>query len=191
MRKLALMAVLLAAIAPTGALADNPREFLRDALEGANSEIMLGQMAASQARSPAVREFGRVLVADHSMARDQIVSLARHYGVRPTREASDEARDERARLMRLRGREFDREFVNYMVDDHRKDIDHFRDQAQEMQGPVSEFARGQLPALRRHLEMARSLDRSDGRSSDLGGHGWGNRDEAVNYRDRGWNDRDR
>lgn len=154
--------------AGTAAQADSPRQFLSQAMQGANSEIMLGNLAAERARSPAVREFGRTLVNDHQQARRQVSDMGRQFGVRPNRLASDEARQERDRLADMRGREFDREFVRYMIDDHRKDIAEFRDEARESHGAVSDLARQQLPTLRSHLRMAIALERSDGRSSEGG-----------------------
>jgi len=148
------------------AWADNPREFLHEAMQGNNSEIMLGRLADDQARSPAVREFGRTLVSDHRQAREEVRDLGRRFGLPPDRDIAPEAQDERDRLMGLRGRDFDREFVRYMIDDHRKDLAKFRDEAQENHGPVSALAARQLPTLRSHLRMAIALERSDGRSSE-------------------------
>jgi hypothetical protein len=94
--------------------------------------------------------------------------LGREFGLRQTWQPSDEARDERQKLDGLGGREFDREFIRYMVDDHRKDVSAFRDEANENHGQVSDLARNQLPTLRNHLRMALALERSDGRTSEGG-----------------------
>jgi putative membrane protein len=150
----------------TAALADSPREFLEKAVEGDNSEIMLGRLAAEQAQSPAVRDFCNTLVNDHRQAREEIRQLGGQFGIGANRDVAPEAREERDKLMELRGREFDREFVRYMVDDHRKDVREFREESQEHHGPVSALAQRQLPTLREHLRMALALDRSDGRSSE-------------------------
>lgn len=171
--------VLAAALAPMAARADTPREFLYQALKGNNSEIMLGNLAADRARSPAVRDYGRTLVSDHTKARGEVLDVGRRFGIRPSRDVSDEARQMRAHLMGLRGREFDRAFIRHMVDDHRHDVDEFRDEAREHHGPVSDLAARQLPTLREHLRIATALDRADGRFN-------GRYDQAA---DRDWNDR--
>jgi len=148
----------------TTAFADSPRRFLQNALEGDNSEIMLGRLAADKARSQRVREFGRVLSDDHSQSREDLLRLGTRLGVRRNRDISPEAKDERERLQSMDGREFDREFIEYMIRDHQKDIEEFREEAQERHGPVSEFASRQLPTLQKHLEMAMDLDRSGPRN---------------------------
>jgi putative membrane protein len=153
----------IAALTPVTAQADNPREFLQNALQGDNSEIMLGHVAADHARSPAVRDFGKTLIDDHVQARNEVLDIGRRFGLGPDREPAPQAREERDRLMGMRGREFDREFIRYMIDDHRKDIAEFRDEAREHHGAVSDLARNQLPTLRKHLETAMALDRDRGR----------------------------
>jgi putative membrane protein len=152
-------------IAPLAAQADSPQAFLGKALKGDNSEIMLGKLAAGRAGSPSVRDFGATLVRDHRQARNQVLDVGRRFGLRPDRDVTGEARDEQNRLSNMDGRDFDREFVHYMVDDHRKDIADFRDEAREDHGPVSALARKQLPVLHKHLDIALSLDRGDGRMS--------------------------
>lgn len=144
-----------------GAASAQPREdrhFLTEAIQGDNSEMMLGQMAAERAMSPRVRNFGRTLHDDHAHARDEAMRVAARFGVRDTRAITPEARHEARKLRRLHGRAFDREFVRYMQEDHRKDIAEFRHQAR-MGGPVGQLAGQTLPDLQKHLQMSRELSR--------------------------------
>lgn len=188
--KLLFPCLLLGAMALTSsaALADGPRDFLQKALEGDNSEIMLGRMASDRARDPDVREFGRTLARDHSDARDDVLRVGRRMGIRPYRGIPSEARDERERLSRMRGREFDREFVRYMTDDHRKDLSDFNDEAREHHGPVSDLARRQIPTLQKHLDIAMSLDRHDDHRGFDDRHG--NDDHHDRFDDRNRDGRD-
>jgi putative membrane protein len=178
-----------AALMPAAARADSPREFLYHALQGDNSEIMLGNLAADRARDPGVRDFGRTLVRDHAKARGEVLDVGRRFGLRPTREIAPEARGERDRLMGLRGRDFDREFVRYMIDDHRKDIGDFRDEAREHHGEVSALAGRQLPTLHEHLRIAMSLQHDHGRFNGRydQAHDWQDRRDRHDYDRGGYN----
>jgi putative membrane protein len=159
--------IAFAALAPAAALADSPRHFLRDAIQGDNSEIALGRMAHQRAASRSVRDFGRTLRDDHSRARDQARAVADRMGLGRVRDMTREARREQDRLSRLHGRAFDRAFVRYMIDDHRKDITAFKDEAREHHGPASRLAREQLPTLQRHLDMVLAIEaRQDRRMAD-------------------------
>ena len=149
---------------PAGAFADTPRHFLQKALEGDNSEIMLGRLAADRARSERVKDFGRTLSDDHSQAREEVLRLGARMGVRRNRDIAPEAREERERLQGMQGREFDREFIRYMIRDHEKDVADFQEEAQQRHGPVSDLASQQLPTLQKHLEIALDLDRGGDRN---------------------------
>ncbi|MFZ2031619.1 MAG: DUF4142 domain-containing protein [Vitreimonas sp.] len=137
------------------------RHFLVEAIQGDNSEITLGSLAERRGAAPGVRRFGAMLVRDHSHARSEAVRVARRLGIRPPASMMPQASRERARLLRLRGRAFDREFVRYMVNDHREDIDKFEEQARD-RGQVAQLAERTLPALRQHLQTAQSLERQLG-----------------------------
>ena len=134
------------------------RHFLHDALRGDNSEMTLGQMAADRGASPGVRDYGRMLHDDHAKAKRDAVAVASQFGVQDTDEMMPEARAEQAKLRRLHGHAFDREFARYMVKDHRHDIAEFRKQAHG-RGPVAALARTTLPALEKHLPVAERLRR--------------------------------
>jgi putative membrane protein len=147
----------LAALAAP-ALAKPAPEFLKTALQGDNSEIALGRLAETRAASPGVRDFGRTLEQDHSQARTQALDVAHQLKVPPTEAMAPQARHEEAKLRRLSGAAFDREFVRYMVQDHKKDIHDFEEQA-KAGGPTAQLAQATLPTLHKHLDMAEKLEK--------------------------------
>src|SRR5471032_649910 len=86
---------------PAAAFADSLQEFLHKALQGDNSEIMLGRLAAGRANNPGVRDYGRTLQTDHTQARNDVLNVAKRFGVRSDRDMAPEARDERDKLSNL------------------------------------------------------------------------------------------
>ncbi|HLY07605.1 MAG TPA: DUF4142 domain-containing protein [Rhizomicrobium sp.] len=140
------------------AIADRPRDFLRNAIKGDNSEIMLGKLGEHCAATPAVRSFSQTLVDDHTQARSAAVRLATRLRMRVPRGPQWDALEERRRLSGLTGWSFDAELVRYMVQDHQKDIAKFRQEASAGHGQTSALAERQLPTLRKHLDMALRLD---------------------------------
>ena len=141
----------------SAAFAVSPSDFVTDAIKGDNSEIMLGRYAAEHGASAKIKNFGQTLVADHTKAKKQMVSIAAKVGVSPPSMATVEADAERVKLMALSGDSFDREFAQYMVKDHESDIAKFKEEAAADAGSVSVMAKKQLPTLEKHLEMAKSL----------------------------------
>lgn len=154
------LASVLLAIASPSAAANRGASFLKDAMQGDNSETTLGSIAASRGASAGVRDFGRMLSTDHKHGKAQAVAVARQMHVPVTNKMAPEAIAERAKLARLRGHAFDREFARYMVDDHHKDIAKFSEEASSRDpGPVVALAKQTLPVLRKHLATAERLAR--------------------------------
>ncbi|MDB5708626.1 MAG: hypothetical protein JWL96_696 [Sphingomonas bacterium] len=149
----------VAAVAIAAPAMADMSEFMTRAIKGDNSESRLGALAVRSGHSAQVRRFGAILVSDHDKARRQAVPVAVRHHVAVPSAMADEAKAEYAKLQRMRGAAFDREFGRYMVDDHRKDIADFeKEVASRDPADVRAIARQTLPALRRHLAAARAID---------------------------------
>jgi putative membrane protein len=156
MSSVALTALLM--LTTTSAFAaKSPEDFIKDAIQGDNSEIMLGKLALDKGGSPQVREFGQMLVTDHSKAKEEAISVAKTLGVTPPDLPTTQAQDEQTKLSKLTGDGFDKEFASYMVTDHEKDIEEFQEQTKATPGPASDMAAKQLPTLQNHLKMAQAI----------------------------------
>ncbi len=152
-------AMIMAASSAAPADAATARQFLENAIRGDDSEMMLGRIGERKADSPSVREFARTLYEDHSKAKAQVSTVAERLGKQIPEKLLPEALEERSRLSALSGEEFDREFVRYMVKDHRHDIAEFRKEIAKGDGAASRLAREQLPTLQKHLDMAVAINR--------------------------------
>ena len=160
--------ILAACVAATSLLAaplafadaEAPQAFIKKAIQGDNSEMELGRLAANKAEERGVRDYGNMLAQDHAKARDEATRIARGLGVSPPREAMPKAQAEYDKLNRMSGRDFDEEFLRYMADDHRDDIRDFREQASAGNHEVSRMAQQQLPTLQKHLQTAERLMKS-------------------------------
>jgi putative membrane protein len=150
------MALGLTCAAPGLALAKDEAAFIKDAVQGDISEVQLGQLAAEMASSADVKAFGEMLVEDHGAHRQKAEALANTLGVAPPTEPKPEAVEEMSKLQGLSGAAFDQEFVSYMVDDHKKDIAEYSEQASEG-GQTGQFAQDTLPTLQKHLQTAEGL----------------------------------
>lgn len=143
---------------PASAQAQNAsdKKFVADALAGDMGEVQTGQLVAQKASSPDVKSYGQMLVDDHTKAMDQMKTVAGNLGVQPPEAPKPEARKEMAKLNKLDGQAFDREFLRYAVADHKKDIAEFRKEAKG-KGDAADVAKQQLPVLETHLQRAQEL----------------------------------
>ena len=159
--QMAACALLLTVGNVTAALAESPRDFVQKMIERDNSEIMLGRLAENSADSPAVRAFAHALVTDHMRNKDRALALSHVLGFRPPEGPTGDALDERNDLMGRHGRDFDSEFVHYMIDKHNDEISDCRDEADDDHGPAGQLAADALPALHAQLQNAHAIEKRE------------------------------
>ncbi|MBY0262334.1 MAG: DUF4142 domain-containing protein [Phycisphaerales bacterium] len=147
-----------------------PEARILSILHAANQEeIAVGNLAASQGDSRAVRSYGEMLVEHHRMMDDQLQSVASRVGV--SLMSSDEVKrmkmqemnkpaapDVVSELSRQRGAAFDREFAQRMIMDH-SEVISLVEQArrQPLHPEVVSLIDQALPRLRQHEQEARDL----------------------------------
>lgn len=157
MRAYAILALSAVALTSACSKAPGPQEFLTRAIQGDNSEMRLGALAVQRGGS-AVQAYGRTLVADHTKARADALPLASKYGVQPPDNMIPAAQKEEPKLEKLNGTAFDKEFVRYMVKDHKEDISEFQKEANsKAPEDIRSLARATLPHLQMHLDLAKRL----------------------------------
>jgi putative membrane protein len=68
-------------------------------------------------------------------------------------------------LEKATGADFDREYVEHMVKDHRKDVKEFEEAAKSLSDPdLRAFAQKTLPTLQEHVRMVEQLEPAVGKT---------------------------
>ena len=134
------------------------QKFMKNAAQGGEAEVQLGQLAVEKAASPDVKAFGQRMVDDHTKANDQLKQVASQLGVTLPSQPNAQDSAEKARLEKMSGAQFDKAYMNYMVSDHKKDVADFQKAASHATNPeVKNFAETTLPTLQSHLQEAESI----------------------------------
>ncbi len=128
------------------------------------ADIETGRLAAERGSTKEVRDFGGMLVHDHTAVRQQGRDLARKLGVTPTPPRDDQsAKDHAAAMARLRsleGAAFDRAFLQHEVAFHKAVIEAVQStllpaiQNEELKALVLKVA----PAFQAHMLAAERLE---------------------------------
>ena len=84
------------------------------------AEVELGKMASERASSADVKSFGQMMVKDHSQANQDLAQVAAQLKVKPTTALDQKHKDLAAKLSKLQGAEFDREYISAMVQGHQE-----------------------------------------------------------------------
>lgn len=144
-------------------LSHSDRTFIEDAAKGGMAEVQLAKLAQERASSPEVKQFAQRMEQDHSKANEQLRQLAEAKGVTMPGGPKAGAKHEESKLSKLQGQDFDREYMDYMVKDHEKDVKEFQKQARRAKdADVKSFAQQTAPKLEEHLQLAQNADAAVG-----------------------------
>jgi putative membrane protein len=133
-------------------------EFLVEALNTGLAEVQMGELAQQRGGTPALREYGQKLQADHATSVQELKRMLATLNVVIPSAPTVEAESRHAALARLSGAQFDAAFVRLMIASHEEAIEKYG--AQTHANPNEElslFAAKALPVLREHLQIAQSL----------------------------------
>jgi len=121
------------------------------------TEIEAGKLAQDNGHSKATKDYGKMLVADHTSADQQVVALAKEEKVDLSPSTPVVGSKDLADLSA--GPAFDRRFARSMVGDHKKEIAEVtaaRDSTTD--GKLKALLTAILPTLEKHESMAKSLE---------------------------------
>jgi len=118
----------------------------------------MGRYAQQNALNPRVKQYGAMMVRDHTKASEELKKLAARKNVSLSDAMEDRNRSKISELEDKTGNDFDEAYIKEMVDDHEKDVDKFRKTAEEGEdSEIKAFAAKQLPILLMHQDSAKSI----------------------------------
>lgn len=144
-----------------GPISEDDSEFAVEAASGGMMEVQLGELAQQKASSQRVKDFGAMMVRDHSKANDELKSLAGMKNVTLPPAPGEDHMEHIKKLSEKSGKEFDKDYMDMMVKDHKEDIDNFEKISNNGQdADLKAFAAKTLPVLRAHLDSAKAVQES-------------------------------
>ena len=143
----------------TAPVSEEDSKFAVMAASGGMMEVQLGELAQQKAASQRVKDFGAMMVRDHTKANDELKNLAGMKNITVPPAPGEDHMDQITNLSKKSGREFDREYMKMMVDDHQEDIDEFEKCSNNSKdADLKAFAAKTLPVLRTHLDSAKAIN---------------------------------
>jgi putative membrane protein len=100
----------------------DPHAFVTEMAHKGNAEIQLGRLAETHASNAQVKEFGQMMVRDHSKAAEELRAVASAMHVELPSDLDAQHRSAVDELSALRGADFDRNYMNKMVADHQETL---------------------------------------------------------------------
>jgi putative membrane protein len=133
-------------------------KFAVEAANGGMAEVMIGKLAQDKGGAQ-VKDFAAMMVKDHSMANDELMTLAKSKNIALPTVLDKDMQKGFDDLSKKTGADFDKAYVKLMVDDHKTDVKEFDKASQKVKDPdLKAFAGKTLPVLKMHLAAITKID---------------------------------
>ncbi|KAA2238665.1 DUF4142 domain-containing protein [Chitinophaga agrisoli] len=133
-------------------------DFAVKAADAGMTEVKLGELAQQNASSQRVKDFGSMMVRDHSKANDELKGIASNKSITLPDSVSAEHMRHMDDLSKKKGKDFDKDYIDMMVDGHQDVADMFDKASNNLKDPdLKGFATNTLPVIRAHLDSAKAI----------------------------------
>jgi putative membrane protein len=163
MKSMLALLILIAPLASLGADSNPDAMFYEQAAQAGIAEVDAGNLAQQKGNQQAVKDFGAMMVKDHSAANGKLQALAASKNISLPTSASIGQMATKAKLDLLSGDSFDKAYVRSQIKDHHGAIALFKKEINSGQDPDAKaFASATLPTLRMHLNTIKTIAANEG-----------------------------
>jgi len=136
------------------------KQFVEKAGASGLAEVEMGELGAQKAKNSQVKAFAKRLIADHSKANQELLTAIKGKGLQVPSSRTDTHKATMEKFQQQEaGMNFDRAYMEQMVEDHKAAIELFESAADDdgLDINLRGYARQTLPALRDHLQQAQAI----------------------------------
>lgn len=161
LRHLALAVALSTSMGAAFAATNN--DFVDKAAAGGIAEIETSRLALEKSQSADVKAFANMMITDHGKANDELATIAKKNDIEVP-DTTTLVKQAKEKILDMRDESFDAAYANNQVKAHEETIELFKKEANSVTDDkvkgateLKGFAQKMLPALEKHLEMAKKL----------------------------------
>jgi putative membrane protein len=129
--------------------------FVKDAIESGEAGIKASQLALTNSKNPEVLAFAKMIINDHTDADVELKKIAGSKIINDTLTVAHEHLI--SSLAAKKGRDFDKEYMQAMVNDHENAIKVFKTGETNTDEKLKDFADKTLPKVQEHLKQANEI----------------------------------
>lgn len=138
------------------------KQFMRTAMENGLADIKLGTLAL-QKGGPDVKDLAQKMIDDHTALNKEMAEVADQLSVMLPKKMSKDGQKEYDKLNALSGKDFDTEYVTYLVKSHYLDLHAFHQEASVAADPeLSAQIVKAMGMMHQHLGLISNVAKSDG-----------------------------
>jgi len=119
--------------------------------------VEMGKLALQNAASPKVKEYAQMMIDEHTKANNELMEAARTKNITLPAGLSDKCQKKFGELSEKKGKDFDKEYMSAMVDDHEEVLDVLNKQAENgNDADLKAWAQSKVGGIKQHLETAKT-----------------------------------
>ena len=131
--------------------AEKEAQFVVDVVASNYGELKLARLAQQKASSSELKDVARTLEKDHNAVLTDLKALASKKGMTIPTEENGDSKDKLKELTDEKASEFDKEWCETLMDNHKTSISKFENAANDVSDPdLKSFINTVLPKLRTH-----------------------------------------
>ena len=132
--------------------------FATKAANGGMAEVALGKLAQQKGMNARVKDFGAMMVTDHSKANDELMAIAKSKNIMLPTTVDAGHQKKMEDLSKMSGKDFDKAYVDAMIDGHKKTLDLMQDEAKNgKDADLKAFAAKTAPVVQTHLDAINKI----------------------------------
>jgi len=148
--------------ADSGKLTVQDRQFVTATALDGMTEIEAGKLAKQKSADTAIQSFGSLLITQHQQLVKDLKTMLNYRDIKLPTSLDKSHQDKIDALSSKSGREFNRVFLQQMIEDHKNAVNMFNEaggHAKDVQ--IQAFANKNLPIIKNHLQIANELNRNN------------------------------
>jgi len=125
------------------------------------AEVALGKMASTKGTNSQIKDFGKMMVKDHGKANAELMSIAKTKNITLPAALDAEHQAKSDSLTKLSGKDFDKGYVQVMIEGHKKTLALMQSEASNgKDAELKAFAAKTAPVVQMHLSAIMKIQDS-------------------------------
>jgi len=122
------------------------------------AEVELGKLALQKSSNAQVKEFATMMVNDHGKANTELMEIAAAKNITLPSTVDDDHKKKMDDLSKKSGSDFDKAYVDAMVDGHKSTLKLMEDESKDgADAELKAFATKTAPVVQTHLTMINKI----------------------------------
>ncbi|MET4083296.1 putative membrane protein [Pedobacter sp. UYP30] len=136
-------------------------DFATKAAAGGMAEVQIAKLALEKSTNQSVKDFATMMVTDHGKANDELMAIAKAKNITLPTAMDANHQKKYDELNGKTGKDFDKDYVNTMVDGHKSTLTLLQDEAKDgNDAELKAFAAKTAPIVQMHLDKINAIDKS-------------------------------